>query len=200
MMKSNRRHAASVLATLLVIAVGTFGMTAVAGGKSDETSELDEMMLHSKVRLALLDNIGSDALGIDIDVHGTEVTLSGELSKRKHKELAAKYVKHVEGVKNVDNDLRWNQQKGESSMAKSAEELKREVQDSALATRVKLALLSEIGTDAFDLDVEAASNKVTLSGKVQNDSERKLAVSAAEKVDGVEEVTSLLSTEMARQY
>jgi osmotically-inducible protein OsmY len=199
-MKSNRRHAASVLATLLVIAVGTFGMTAVAGGKSDETSELDEMMLHSKVRLALLDNIGSDALGIDIDVHGTEVTLSGELSKRKHKELATKYVKHVEGVKNVDNDLRWNQQKGESSMAKSAEELKREVQDSALATRVKLALLSEIGTDAFDLDVEAASNKVTLSGKVQNDSERKLAVSAAEKVDGVEEVTSLLSTEMARQY
>jgi osmotically-inducible protein OsmY len=198
--RKRHRSAVNVLAALLTIAVATVGVDAVAGGKTDESSKLDEMMLHSKVRLALLDNIGGSALGIDIDVHGHDVTLSGKLDERKHTELAAKYAKQVEGVKNVENDLEWKQAEGKSSMEKTAEEVQREVQDSVLATRVKLALFGEIGTEAMGLEVEAAADTVTLSGKVESENEREMAVATAREVDGVEQVEDLLSTEMARKY
>jgi osmotically-inducible protein OsmY len=200
MNRKSQRSAGSVLAALVTMAIATAGVNALAGDKADESSKLDEMILHSKVRLALLENIGGSALGIDIDVHGHDVTLSGKLDEREHEELAAKYAKQVEGVKNVDNDLEWKQAEGKSSMEKTAMEVDRELEDSVLAARVKLALFGEIGADALGVEVEAAGDTVTLSGEVESENEREMAVATARDVDGVEQVEDLLSKEMVRKY
>jgi osmotically-inducible protein OsmY len=200
MNRKSQRSAGSVLAALVTMAIATAGVNALAGDKADESSKLDEMILHSKVRLALLENIGGSALGIDIDVHGHDVTLSGKLDEREHEELAAKYAKQVEGVKNVDNDLEWKQAEGKSSMEKTAMEVDRELEDSVLAARVKLALFGEIGADALGVEVEAAGDTVTLSGEVESETERETAVATARDVDGVGQVEDLLSKEMVRKY
>lgn len=58
-----------------------------------------------------------------------------------------------------------------------------------------MALLSEIGTNAFDIEVEATDGTVSLRGKVADSKHEKLALQTAKKCDGVKKVIDLIDTE-----
>ncbi len=62
----------------------------------------------------------------------------------------------------------------------------------ALASRVKKKLESTPKLDAQGIQVSAEGGKVVLFGTVDTAPERKLAMEAAQSVEGVEEVTSKL--------
>jgi hyperosmotically inducible protein len=67
-------------------------------------SEVADLVLHSKVRLSLLDELGTDGLAVDIDVDAGKVVLTGVLPESKHA-LALEAAKSVGGVEAVEEHL-----------------------------------------------------------------------------------------------
>lgn len=67
--------------------------------------------------------------------------------------------------------------------------------DAALSEKVRQALVTERGINARDLDVKAQNGVVTLSGKVEEKSDRERMMLVAMSVDGVRSVVSNLVVE-----
>jgi len=159
-----------------------------AGKKMDEMAEkaagaMSTAYLHTKVRAKLLDGIGTDALRIDIDVEDGKVVLNGTVRKRQTKELAGEIVGNLEGVKSVESKLGHNP--AGTDDPGPMEEAGEELADAMLATKVRMALLDELGADALDIDIEVAGGKVVLSGQT------KKADAAVEAVHGLDDVTDV---------
>jgi osmotically-inducible protein OsmY len=141
-----------LLGSLVVVAVLVVaGATAV--GAADETANWKTTL---KVKLALLEKLGGDALRVDVDTVGDEVRLGGTVAKRETMELAETVARSVEGVAKVDNDLRVAEPSGAATEAES------EVKDAVLESKVRLALIDKLGSDGFRIGTEAASGVVTL--------------------------------------
>src|SRR5690606_33766023 len=62
------------------------------------------------------------------------------------------------------------------------------VDDSVITTRVKYALVQNDELDGFDINVDTREGVVILSGEVDTEAKRDLAVKVAEGVDDVREV------------
>jgi osmotically-inducible protein OsmY len=68
-------------------------------------SGIADAVLATKVRVALLDAIGTDGVPLDIDVADGVVVLSGAVPDEKKAEAAAAAARGVENVKSVENEL-----------------------------------------------------------------------------------------------
>jgi hyperosmotically inducible periplasmic protein len=64
--------------------------------------------------------------------------------------------------------------------------------DAWLTTKAKLAVLSDVGTDGTDVNVDTVRGVVTLHGTVASEADKKTAEEAAKGLDGVKEVRNLL--------
>lgn len=67
--------------------------------------------------------------------------------------------------------------------------------DAALELKVKTALLTKIGWDMIDVDVEAQNGHVWLDGATENRSHQELAIEVARAVEGVDKVDNRLKLE-----
>jgi hyperosmotically inducible protein len=72
------------------------------------------------------------------------------------------------------------------------------IEDSVLTVRVKTALLAERSIPAVDISVETNKSEVQLSGKVENDQQRRTAVQVASAVQGVAGVKDRLAVRSPR--
>src|SRR5512134_1736142 len=138
-----------------------------AGKAVDRTTqaavrETGNAVLHSKVRLALLDALGSDALRMEIDVDEGNVSLAGKVREPGSRDRAAEIVRKVAGVKDVKTDLALAPE-GSDDVA-PIDKLGRDVADRKLEAKVQLKLLEEIGAPALKVGIHAADGIVTLSG------------------------------------
>jgi osmotically-inducible protein OsmY/uncharacterized protein YjbJ (UPF0337 family) len=185
----------AIIGTALALAAGT-PLPAHAGDAS-QNSQLAEATLHAKVRIALLTDLHHSGLGIDIDVHGDDVSLTGEVNERSTRELASTVVADIEGVDEVDNQLRVDAEAydARTPAGQAAEEAQREVSDGLLATRVKAQLLGELGLEAMGIEVSAADGHVVLTGSVDSDEHATIAEREARRTSGVEQVKSRLETD-----
>lgn len=158
------------------------------------SDEVTDAVRHLAVRTALLGELGTDALGISIEVEGHEATLTGEVSQRSTQELAKEVAVAVEGIETVNNHLEVAppEEPSETPAADVVAEAEREVRDAILETRVKSRLLTEIGRYATQVEVEATDGVVSLRGHLPDDARRDLALETAESTSGVEEVVDLL--------
>jgi len=149
--------------------------------------------LEAKVKLALLEKLGTDGLKVKVDIVGTKVILSGEVSKRSTEELAEEVALSVAGVKKVDNRLKVVAQGGAAGpVERAVRDAAREVDDAMLESRVKLAIANEVGGRVTRIEVEATDGVVSLRGTVPDRERRDLAVRAAKGVPGVTKVVDLL--------
>ena len=149
----------------------------------------DAALTELKVKAALLEKLGTDALGIKVAVVGDKVTLTGAVSKRSTEELAEEVARSVEGVKKVDNRLEVVASGGQAGGNVEAE-----ANDSLLESKVKMALASEIGRHAWNVEVEATDGVVSLRGTVPDAQRREIAVKTARDTKGVRKVVDLLKT------
>lgn len=180
---------------LLVYAVAAILIfSAGSAFASDMDSDLENAVLESKVWLALLTELGLDSLQVEIAVDDADVSLTGTVDKRQTRELAKTVVATVEGVESVNNDIELEAKDGDDPAKTGAvEELERETKDSILATNVKLKLMSEFGSDALSIHVEAGDGKVVLSGNVDAETDVGAAKKAAASVEGVTDVVNRIS-------
>jgi len=177
----------------------TPGPAARLGGTLDQAwttaqGQVADVLLLTRVRLALLEHLGSDGLRVQVEAKGGVVELSGTVEKRSSEELAEKVAQSVSGVREVRNRVRLSPdaQGAEPPVARVVDKVEREVADAVLEGHVKTRLLEELGKVAFDIEVEATDGVVSLSGTVLDGAREKLAVKIAKGTPGVKELHDLL--------
>ena len=170
--------------TGLLLAVASLAVVALSSCAAGGDAALTEV----KVKAALLEKLGTDALGIKVAVVGDKVTLTGAVSKRSTEELAEEVARSVEGVRKVDNRLEVVEG------APSSGNVEAEANDSLLESKVKMALAREIGRHAWKVEVEATDGVVSLRGTVPDKERREIAVKTAKDTKGVRKVVDLLKT------
>jgi osmotically-inducible protein OsmY len=78
-------------------------------GKGPKSYRRSEDRIKEDVCDRLTDDDMLDATGIDVEVHGDEVTLNGTVNNRMQKRRAEDLVESVSGVRNVENRLKVGQ-------------------------------------------------------------------------------------------
>ena len=124
-----------------------------------------------------------------VEVKDGVVTLRGEADNQAQKELTTEYVKDVDGVKDVKNEM---------TVAKSSEKkqtLGENIDDSSITAQVKMSLLYHRSTSALKTKVTTKDGVVTLEGKAKNAAEITLATKLASDVKGVKSVKNTMIIE-----
>jgi osmotically-inducible protein OsmY len=161
---------------------------------TEVSHDVAEAMLIAKVRIALLEHLKSDALGIHIDARGKDVTLTGEVKERGSVRLAGAVAASVDGVAAVSNRVEVEVEAGgsESGVSQAMRTAEAAVQNALVEAHVKARLIAELGEVAFSIEVEAESGVVSLSGTVPDAARRDLAQKIARGTRGVRELHDLL--------
>ena len=190
--------AAALLGALLSACASTVPTArARAADEGLREQEVSDARLEKAIRLALLEKLGRDGMGIKVDVDHGRAKLTGQVDKRSTQDLAEEVAKSVPGVQDVDDDVTNRDEAAAPAtpVAKAVGHAERKVDDAVLEMRVGKHLLEEIGRYALDLEVEASDGVVSLRGTLPDRERKSLALKAAEGVSGVRKVIDLLKVQ-----
>jgi osmotically-inducible protein OsmY len=198
-------HATLLAVCVVALARGGWAGSATPGPAARAGSEIDkawgtvqkqvaDALLTTRVRLALLEHLGSDGLHVQVQARDGVVELAGQVSKRSSQQLAGAVARSVSDVREVRNriSLSPNGEAPEAPIARAFGEAEHAVADALLETKVKVRLLEQLGKVAFDIEVEATDGVVSLSGTVPDAARRDLAGKIAKGTGGVKELHDLL--------
>jgi hyperosmotically inducible periplasmic protein len=161
--------------------------------KNENTSNNTDAWLTMKVKTALLFHKNVSGLHTDVDVKDGVVTLRGDADTEAQKELTTEYVKDVEGVKDVRNELVVSK-----NPRKPNETVGEKIDDASITAQVKSTLLFHRATSAKNTKVETSDGVVTLNGKARNGAEKDLATKLADDVRGVRNVVNKMTIEESK--
>ena len=163
----------------------------VASGSLSAAS-LDDAVTNLKVRTALLEKFGTDALGIKIEVAGPTVVLTGSVDQAATRDGAKPAALAVKGVSAVDNRISVGN--GPATKTREASlRAKEGWENSLLETRVKVRLFEQVGENALRIGVKAAAGVVTLDGTVPTAHIRATALDTARRTQGVSRVVERMA-------
>ena len=146
--------------------------------------------LSTKVKLTLLFHRSVSAEKTEVDVKDGIVTLRGEATSEAQKELTTEYVKDVEGVKDVKNEMTVSKT-GE----KTSQTMGEKIDDASITAQVKMALLFHRATSALKTSVTTKRGVVTVSGKAKNTAEKDLVTKLVSDIKGVKSVNNRMTIE-----
>ncbi len=149
-------------------------------------TDKSDTWLKMKIQTALLFHSNVRATKTEVSVKNGVVTLKGKAQSQAQKELTTEYVKDVEGVKEVKNEM---------TMAKPSESMGDKIDDASITAQVKTTLMLHKSTGAIRTSVTTNNGVVTLSGQAKNDAERDLVTKLAEDVEGVNNVVNKMTIE-----
>lgn len=151
---------------------------------------VDDATITATIKSKLMWNKHTDGLAIDVDTKYGKVTLLGHADSGITKDLASRLAMNTRGVVSVNNQLTIKNQK--STLAhktkNSAYHAEQQVSDSWITAKVKSTLLYSNNVSGLNIVVNTHNGIVTLNGKVNNGSERSLAIELARNVRGVKDV------------
>jgi osmotically-inducible protein OsmY len=168
--------------------------SAIDRAMANVSHDVAEALLAARLRIALLEHLRSDGLGISIDVKDGAVVLTGKVSQHSSQELAEQVAASVEGVRSVKSrlELEVEQAPSASKVSRAVRRAESEVKDALLEAHVKARLIDELGSVAFAIEVEATDGVVSLAGTVPDATRRGLARDIARKTKGVVELHDLI--------
>jgi hyperosmotically inducible periplasmic protein len=137
---------------------------------------IDDSVLTSRVKLALIDDPVTKAGQINVETYRGVVQLGGFVDTAQSKQQATKVARSITGVKEVRNDLRV------SSPQDTAGQV---VDDVAVTASVKAKLAEDSTTKAHQVNVETQKGVVQLTGFVDSTAAKARAAELARTVDGV---------------
>ncbi|NPU83842.1 MAG: BON domain-containing protein [Syntrophaceae bacterium] len=145
--------------------------------------------IRDKVKATLLFHRSVIGSKTEINVKDGIVTLGGEATSQAQKDLTTEYVKDVEGVKDVSNEMTVIRT---STKTRTVGE---KIDDASITAQVKMTLLYHRSTSALHTSVTTKRGVVTLSGKASNAAELNLATRFANDVNGVKAVKNQMTIE-----
>jgi len=179
--------------------VATTLTTAAYAGDMDTDNKWEkgakDAWIDGKAEATLLFNGNLDSFDINTDVKNGNVVLTGKVENSVDKKLAEELVANIDGVTSVDNKLTIVSDKdmdGDMSddMEDTVDEGTSELTDAKIATVIKTRLLMDTDISGFDIDVDVENGVVMLTGDVDSDAERDLAVEIAKNASDVKDVKS----------
>lgn len=183
--------------TLAIATVSLLGLTplAVHAAEGDLSSQLSEARQEGSIWTAFALNRHLNPFTIDVDVENGTARISGSVESEVERDLAEQIALGIEGVKEVDNQLKVDPQVAPRRGDKPG--LAQRIDDVTLAATVKSKLLWNSNTEGLDIQVRAENGVVTLRGQAQTPAAKELAERLAANTDGVREVHNLLSISSA---
>lgn len=185
--------------SIISMIVATTLTTAAYAGDMDTDNKWEkgakDAWIDGKAEATLLFNGNLDSFDINTDVKDGNVVLTGKVENSVDKKLAEELVANIDGVSSVDNKLTVvndNDMHKEMSddMEDTVDEGTSELTDAKIATVIKTRLLMDTDISGFDIDVDVENGVVTLTGEVDSDAERDLAVEIAKNASDVKDVES----------
>jgi len=176
---------------------------------SDEAKAGSDEWIAMKARSRLLVKANVSLTHTDIQVRNGMVILTGTADSQAQKELTEEYVKDLDGVKSVKNDIQVVERKAERDEDKAdrahdkavrAEERAEDkakhdgytagdrIDDSSITAQVKYELLAHRSTSALQTHVKTVDGRVMISGDASTDAEKDLVTKLAKSVRGVQAV------------
>ncbi|MEB3887282.1 BON domain-containing protein [Lyngbya sp. CCY1209] len=149
------------------------GVRSVVNRVIVEPSDRTDLEIAEDVKTALEEDPATEEWAIETAVNNGVVSLSGTVDSWQEKQLAARVVKDVKGVREVDNQILVTYDETRA--------------DSDIAADIRQALKWDARVDAALIDVSVANDQVILSGTVGSAFEKSIAVSDAYVV-GVDSV------------
>jgi hyperosmotically inducible protein len=184
--------------TLLSMIVATTLSTSALAGDMNTDNKWEkgakDAWIDGKAEATLLFNGNLDSFDINTDVNNGNVVLTGKVDNSVEKKLAEELVANIDGVVSVENLLTIVDQLDldEDEMSDDVEygfdEGASELTDAKIATVIKTRLLLDTDISGFDIDVDVEAGHVTLTGDVDSDAERQLAVEIAKNASDVTDV------------
>jgi len=159
----------------------------VIGGQPDEKSDA---WIGIKVKTMLMFHRNVSSLNTEVDVKDRVVTLRGQASSEAQKELTAEYVKDVEGVLNVQNDMTV-ENAGKTNIDKVGDQ----IDDASITAQVKLALLFHRSTSMINTRVSTKNGIVTVRGVAKNSAEKDLVGKLVNNIKGVKGLKNKITIE-----
>lgn len=156
-------------------------------GKSPATDS--DAWLITKVKTTLLFHRSVSASTTEVDAKAGIVTLRGTAASQAQKELTTEYVKDVEGVKEVNNEMTV------VKIPEKPQTVGENIDDASITAQVKMTLLYHRSTSALNTKVETKGGVVTLYGKAGSRAEKDLATKFAGDISGVKSVTNRMAFE-----
>ena len=196
-----------------VVAAGILGMSfgapvIHAGEGTEKTMEqrteqaqaaIKDAWLQGKLESALLFNEYLNSFAINTEVKNGVASLRGTVESDIDRDLAGEIAESIDGVTKVNNELQVDKAKTQAAKnskdAKQREGFKQSVLNATLTARVKTQLLMNGNTSGTAINVDSKDGVVTLSGVVESDQERELAVRIASNTNGTRSVNDQLMVE-----
>ncbi len=154
--------------------------------KGERVVENSDAWVGMKVKSTLLFHRNLSARKTDVQVKDGVVTLSGEAASPAQKDLTTEYVRDVEGVKGIQNEMTVANNPANLDKKTVGES----IDDASVTALVKMTLMCHRSTSALHTKVETNKNVVTLSGKAKNAAEKALVSKFAQDVHGVKSVVN----------
>ena len=155
--------------------------------KSEPDKKSDAWLL-TKVKSTLLFHRSVSAM-TEVDVKDGIVTLKGAADSPAQRDLTTEYVKDIEGVNDVKNEMTV------AGVADESRSVGDKIDDSSITAQVKMTLLYHRSTSAISTKVTTKDGVVTLNGKGRNTAEIDLAAKLANDVKGVKSVVNRMIVE-----
>lgn len=158
--------------------------TPVAAAKTTVGTEIDDTVVTTKVKSALLADADIKSFDLKVETRKGAVQLSGFVDNQAQIDRAIAATQAVEGVTSVENGITLKD--GNATVGNT-------VDDGIITTKVKSALLADPNVKSFDIAVVTRKGEVQLSGFVDSQAQIDQAIELARKVEGVANVGNEMS-------
>ena len=147
-------------------------------------TEIDDSVLTTKVKAALLSDPDVKSFDIKTETRKGEVQLSGFVDNQAQIDRAVAVARAVEGVTGIDNKVAI---KGPPTTVGN------KVDDGIVTTQVKAALIADEKVKSSDIAVVTRKGEVQLSGFVDSQTQMDRAILVARGIEGVATVSNEMS-------
>lgn len=152
--------------------------------KGKQPAENSDAWIFTKVKTVLLFHSDVSAK-TDVTVKDGIVTLRGKADNAAERDLTTEYVKDVEGVKDVHNEMTVA-----GSSENTLQKAGRNIDDATITAEVKMVLWDHSSTSATNTKVTTQDGVVAVSGKADNAAEKDLVTELVSHIDGVKSVVN----------
>lgn len=161
--------------------------------KGEPAAENSDEWVSMNVHASLLYHRNLSFTKTDVQVKEGVVTLRGEAASQAQIDLTTAYIKDVEGVRGVQNEMTIRttpKNPDEKSMGEKIGAVSESVDDASITALVKMTLMYHRSTSALHTKVKTHKAVVTLHGKAKTAAEKDLVTKYVQDVYGVHSVVN----------
>jgi osmotically-inducible protein OsmY len=157
----------------------------------EQPAEHSDAWLCTKVKTTLLFHRHVSASGTTVYVKDGIVTLQGEASSLAQKELTTEYVRDIDNVKEVKNNMTV----AKTPPAPDAT-VGEKMDDASITAQIKASLMTHRSTSALKTKIQTADGVVTVNGMARNAAEKSLVTKLVTDINGVNSVINNMTVEV----